>query len=414
MTEEELNNRIDERAATGLNEIKPVVAELKETIKNLQKPDETKESQVPEYHSGIQVNEPDFKYKSIGEQLIDVRNANITHDPNAWKRLDNANLTAAKVKEITGAGEQIPADGGFLVQSDFVDELLVKTHETGILWKMCRKVEVGPNANGIIMNYVDERARTTGNRWGGVRGYWLAEGGTKTDSKPKFGQLEVKLNKLIGLFYSTDELLQDATALTSVVSQAFPEEFGFLVDDAIINGSGAGKPLGILNAPCLVSVAKETGQDTDTVIMENVQQIWNKTLARNRIKGAWFINQDVETELMNMTMDVGTGGVPVYLPPGGLSQTPYAQLFSRPVMPIEQCPVLGDKGDIIFADFTEYLIIEKGGIQTATSIHVSFSNDETAFRFVLRIGGQPLPNAPLAAFKGQTKRSPFVTVADRA
>jgi HK97 family phage major capsid protein len=59
-------------------------------------------------------------------------------------------------------------------------------------------------------------------------------------------------------------LLQDAAALEGVVRSGFTSEFGFLLDDAIINGTGAGQPLGILNAGCLVQVSKETGQKAAT------------------------------------------------------------------------------------------------------------------------------------------------------
>jgi HK97 family phage major capsid protein len=83
-------------------------------------------------------------------------------------------------------------------------------------------------------------------------------------------------------------------------------------------------------------------------------------------------------------------------------------------MPIEQCSTLGDKGDIILADFSQYLLIDKGQMQNATSIHVKFVNDETAFRFVYRLDGQPMWNSALTPYKGSDTLSPFVTLAERA
>jgi len=91
-----------------------------------------------------------------------------------------------------------------------------------------------------------------------------------------------------------------------------------------------------------------------------------------------------------MGMTVGLGGVATYLPPGGLSQAPYGTLFGRPVIPIEQCQTMGTVGDIILADMSEYILIDKGGIQNASSIHVRFVNDETCFRFVYRVDGRKL------------------------
>jgi hypothetical protein len=51
-----------------------------------------------------------------------------------------------------------------------------------------------------------------------------------------------------------------------------------------------------------------------------------------------------------MSMVIGTGGVPVYLPPGGLSHAPFGTLMGRPVMPLEFCETLGTEGDIVLAD----------------------------------------------------------------
>ena len=95
--------------------------------------------------------------------------------------------------------------------------------------------------------------------------------------KPKFRQITLKLKKLIGLCYLTDELGNDSAAMESVITTAFTREFGFVLDDVIINGTGAGQPIGILNSGCLVTQAKESGQKAATVVAEkcnwHVQQI---------------------------------------------------------------------------------------------------------------------------------------------
>jgi len=169
----------------------------------------------------------------------------------------------------TGMGELVPSDGGFLVQTDFATELLQDVFETGILASRCRRIPISSNSNRMVINGVDETSRAS-TRYGGVLGYWLDEGGTLTPSKPKFRRIELVLKKLIGLCYSTDELMDDAAALEGIIRQSFAGEFGFLIDNAIINGSGAGQPLGILNSGCLVSVSAEGGQKAATIVAENV------------------------------------------------------------------------------------------------------------------------------------------------
>jgi len=103
-----------------------------------------------------------------------------------------------------------------------------------------------------------------------------------------------------------------------------------------------------------------------------------------------------------------------YMPPGGLSQSGYGSLFGRPVIEIEQCDTIGDVGDIILASWSEYQMIEKGGIQSASSIHVRFQYDETVFRFVYRTDGQPKWSLPLTPFQSALTQGPFVVLAARA
>jgi HK97 family phage major capsid protein len=118
---------------------------------------------------------------------------------------------------------------------------------------------------------------------------------------------------------------------------------------------------------------------------------------------------------MQLGLAVGLGGGLVYMPPGGLSGQPYGTLFGRPVIAIEQAASLGDKGDVLLADMNQYVLADKGGIQSAVSMHVRFTNDETVIRFVYRVDGQPLWHSALTPFKGTSNTlSPFVTLDARA
>jgi len=344
------------------------------------------------------------KWKSLGEQMLAVYNAGVP----------GGSVDGRLTKAPSGMSEVVPSDGGFLVQSDFANELLARTYETGIIAPRVNRIPIGPGKNGLKINAVDETSRVTGSRWGGVQAYWAAEAEQKTASKPKFRQMQLSLQKLVGLCYSTDELLQDAVALGAVLSKAFSEEFGFMIDDAVIRGSGAGQPLGILNSPCLVSVAKEAGQAADTVVAQNIVKMWSRMWSRSRANAVWLINQDVEPQLFTMSIAVGTGGVPIYMPAGGLSGQQYSTLFGRPVIACEQCNTVGDQGDIILADFSQYLMIDKGPMESASSIHVRFVYDETAFRFVYRVDGQPAWNAALTPAYSANTLSPFVVLDARA
>ncbi len=348
-------------------------------------------------------------FKSFGEQLSAV--AAFTRDPTSR----HAGIRGLQqIQAASGASEGISSDGGFLVQTDFTAELLRLVHETGVLSQRTDRKPISPNANGLKINAVDETSRVDGSRWGGVRAYWTAEAGSLTATKPKYRQMELSLQKLTGLYYATDELLMDTVALGAFIQDAFAEEFGFKLDDGIIRGSGGGMPLGILGHAGTVNVAKETGQDANTVLAENVENMWARAWARGLMNSEWYINQDVWPQLFQLSHVIGTGGVPMFMLPGGMVNAPFGALMGRPVTPIEHCETLGTSGDIILANFFEYLMIEKGGIEAASSIHVQFLTDETTFRFILRADGQPKRNAALTPYKGTNTQSSFITLATRA
>lgn len=346
-------------------------------------------------------------FNTFGEQLVAIAKSSRPGEP-----IDERLL---KVQNASGANEAVPSEGGFLVQKDFAAELLKEIHETSVLAAACRKVPISSNSNGVKLNGIDESSRADGSRWGGVQGYWVNEAGTVTATKPKFRQIELSLNKLMALYYATDELLQDSAAIEGVMSQAFAEELRFKVDDAIYRGDGAGKPLGILNAGCLVTQAAEAGQAGDTVIFENIANMWSRLIASSRANAVWYINQEVEPQLFGMSLAIGTSGVPVYMPAGGISGQQYGTLFGRPVKPIEHASALGDVGDIVLADMGQYLLADKGGIQTASSVHVQFLYDETAFRATYRVDGQPVRNKAITPYKGTAANtlSSFVALAAR-
>jgi HK97 family phage major capsid protein len=139
--------------------------------------------------------------------------------------------------------------------------------------------------------------------------------------------------------------------------------------------------------------------------------MWARMYARLRNDAVWLINQDVEPQLQALVVPGATPAYPAYLPPGGLSQAPYSTLFGRPIIPIEACQPLGTEGDIILTSLGQYLSVMKSeGMRTDVSIHLYFDTDHTAFRFIMRIGGQCYWSAPITRLHSNNTLSPIITL----
>lgn len=352
-----------------------------------------------------QVREQSDRFRTLGEQLQAV-----AYSSRPGGGMDNRLAPLA----ATGMSEGIPSEGGFLVQQDLAAGIVTPMVEQGQILQRCQRIAVGANANGVKINAVDQSSRANGYRWGGVNAYWAAEAGTVTATKPKLRQMNLDLNKLMALYYATDELLADATGLQSVVVPAFTQELTYKAEDGVIRGTGVGQMKGVLaDSTIYVQVSKETGQAADTLVFENVKKMWARRWQGSGRNYVWFVNQDIEPQLYGMSMPVGTGGVPVYMPAGGISGQMYGSLFNRPVVPVEQAATLGDLGDIMLLDLSQYLLADKGGIEQASSIHVMFLYAEQTFRFLWRLDGQPAWNASVTPANSSNKLSPFIVLEAR-
>jgi HK97 family phage major capsid protein len=392
---------------TSIEEFRKLVMDALAAQANKPKQTVTKEG------SNIQItrDEGDKPFRSFGEQLLAVARA---YSPGGHVDPRLAALNAQYSRAAMGLNTQIGSDGGFLVQTEFSLALMEKAQEAAVLMPKCWHVPIGADADSVEMPYIEETSRQTGSRWGGVQVFRRHEADDVQAKRPKFGLLECKLEDLMGLCYITNRTLKDASATEAIVSKAFGSEFSFKGDDEVLRGTGAGEMLGILNSTALIIVPKEQGQQAATIVYENIVKMWARCLARCRARAVWLYNQEIEPQLFTLGITLGTGGQAVYLPPGGLSASPYATLLGRPMIPIEQASALGALGDLMLVDFNEYMIIEKGGLDAQSSIHVRFIYDEMTFKFIVRNNGMPLWKKPLTPYKGSNSLSPFVALAERA
>lgn len=331
-------------------------------------------------------------------------------------RASGAGDSGAAQRLHAAMNEGAGSDGGFLVPPQFREAIWTKVMGDDSLISRCDQATVPGNELKVPKDEVTP--------WGssGLQVYWEGEASQATQSQPVLEALTIRLNKLMGLVRVNDEVLEDASSLDVYLRSRAPAVVAHRINTSIIAGTGAGRPLGILNADCRVTVAKETSQPADTVFHRNILKMWSRMYAPCRSNAVWLINQDVEPQLHQMSFrDIGaypstaTGvPVPVYIPAGGVSGSPFGSLLGRPVIPVQACKTVGDEGDIILADLSQYLILQKaGGVRTDVSMHLYFDYGQQAYRFVFRIAGQPWWNSTITPENGSATLAPFITLVAR-
>ncbi|MCR9295571.1 MAG: phage major capsid protein [bacterium] len=330
--------------------------------------------------------------------------------------------TAKWTKGISGLKKALPGanitefeDGGALVLPEYSPEILRMVYEGNGLWQRTRSYTV--TGNSMAFPRRRDTNRTDGNRHGGALGYWLGEADAITESQVKFDSTDIKLDKLAVAVFITEEMLSDSGyAIEQFIIESVQEEIDYQLDRALLRGKGSGAPVGILESSARIAVPKETSQTADTIVSENLSKMWARRLEST--PGAdlvWLYNQDIEPQLHKLFYATGANsGQLTYMPPGGLSESPYATLMGRPMIPTEHCSTLGDEGDIMLCDFKYYLSVNKGQINQVASPHVQFLRDLLCIKFTFRISGRPMYDTPITFEQSAQTRSPFITLATRA
>ena len=302
----------------------------------------------------------------------------------------------------------VDAEGGFLVPPEFLTDVVKVLESDESLLNRCKKFIV--SSNNLTLP-IDESLPWTG----GVQASWIGENIKYTDSTPNtLSQASFKLHKLGALVFITDELIEDAVALESYVRGMAPQAILHKVNEAIINGNGVNKPKGILGSTFAVSVPKETSQVADTIVARNVIKMYSRMIPSSRGSSVWLINAGCEEQLRTMKDDNGNF---IYLAAGSqMNAAPYALLLGRPVIPmLGALPAIGDKGDIIFADFNYYYaVLKSAGMKQAVSSHLKFDQDVQAYKFTLRIDGGVPFTKPVKTQYGNYEMSAFVLLDERA
>ena len=341
--------------------------------------------------SGIEVikdeSEQKMKWKSFGEFLGAVVKAD--RDGVVDNRL---------VQKISGQSETSNggADGGYTVSVDIANFITQQAQTASVMASKCSKMEIGPLMTGIKIPQLNETARSTTTLYGGVRIYAPGEGVGKTPFVQKYTQKQVDLKKMCAVNYVSDELLQDNTTLESFIRMNVGKAFAWAIDNEIINGTLTVCTAIVNNA----ATAEQTFAGAAPTPAE-LTLMYSRNL--NRTRAEWYLSGNQYATILSLAT---TGTFPLFQP--NFAVTPLGTLLGRPINVIEQGGITTDESSFMFLDLSDYLIITKGSIQEAVSIHVKFLEDETAFRWTMRIGGAPLMASLITMPDGLTYSS-FIT-----
>jgi HK97 family phage major capsid protein len=355
----------------------------------------------------------DDRFRTIGEYCQAIREE---ARPSSMKNRKELLQKLENVRSFQNSfGSEEPGSGGFLIPEIMRSELLQLALEDSIV--RSRATVIPMSTLRVPIPTVDDTSHVS-SLFGGVTFYWTEESAALTESQATFGRVVLDAKKLTGFFKVPNELLADAPAFSSWFDTRVPAGLAWAEDVAFMTETGAGTPQGFINSPASVSVAKESGQPTGTIVWENIVKMYARMLPTSLKNAVWIAAIDTFPELATMALAVGTGGGPIWMGSfaGGYggADTPPMSILGRPVIFTEKVPALSTTGDINFVDLSYYLIGDRQAVAVAASDQFAFQNDQTAYRIIERVDGRPWLQSALTPHNNSSNTlSAFVQLATR-
>jgi HK97 family phage major capsid protein len=323
--------------------------------------------------------------------------------------LDKDPEKAAQIKALMET--RVGGDGGILVPPEYSNQLFSLAEKKSAIWSRATKLPV--MGNSISLPSISNYTNADDSYYGGIVNYWVQEGSTGTEVQPRFDMINFRLHDNMTLVPITNDLLQDSpVTIAPLIETMASNAIALSMDNVIINGDGVGKPQGMLNANCKISITKEDDQTAATIVTANLTKMFAR-FNMEYLNGAIFMaNQTILPQLIELNIASGTAGALVYMPPGGLSSAPMGTLFGVPIQYTQFCKALGTEGDIILANPSQFLAIEKSG-SAEWSKEVYFVYNKSLLRVMYRADGHMWQNKVFTPANGDTL-APIVSLATRS
>jgi len=325
-------------------------------------------------------------------------------------------LKALEVRNVPAVGATAGSDeqntladpyGGYSVPPSFLASLKMAGLEEGSFIGMATQIPM-QTLEVQIPAKVDKNHSSSVS--GGLTVSRHADTESITSSRMEIEKIHLRAHELVGLTYASELLLRSSPlSWIALIQQGFQDEFNAKLINEMLNGTGVGEFLGILNSPALISVAESGSQTTDTIIGANIVEMRSRAWRYGQC--VWVANPDTIPQLAECRLPGDNSDVFLFQPGRGIDVPD--TLMGRPIYFSDYCQSIGAVGDIFCVNWNEYLIGTLHGMLSAESIHVRFENNERTFKFWMANGGMPWWRSALTPAVSSTTRGPYVALAER-
>lgn len=296
-----------------------------------------------------------------------------------------------------GVGEE----GGFAVPTQFKSDMLMIQPEPSIVRERATVIPAGDPPDSAIT--VPAFSQGADGVFGGVEVYWIGEGSTKPETDGKLEEVTLTPKEVAAHTVVTDKLLRNWEAANAFISTILRGATVSAEDFAFIRGNGVAKPMGVLNAPGAMVVARSVAAQINYIDTVNMLA---SLLPESQSRAVYIANISTLPQLSTMQDPAGHY---IYIA-GDASRGIPATLNGIPIKFTGKTPTLGNRGDLMLVDMAYYLIKDGSGPYIAASEHVLFRQNKTVIKVFWNVDGQGWVKEPLLLEDGLTTVSPYVVL----
>jgi HK97 family phage major capsid protein/HK97 family phage prohead protease len=387
----------DEVQAVESADVGAAVKALRDEIDGL-KAELAKPVKTAGYEVGTPLKHAPSDADALGDMLLSIKRAT-RGDAKAVSYLER---TYGAVKAMTeGTGQ---TGGYFVQQQEIVNRLTAMPEKERWLANIRREQVATPTGKWTDWDVTFTPTAGVGQTAGAARAKTAnrAEGGAYTETTPYLKQLEWQVSDaLSGYVKVSRELRQDsASAIGEVVGSRIRRAVNARTAFFVLNGTGVGQPLGILNSGALVQQIHGTATTFVYTDALNMISKFEPLIGQ----GMWVANRTNLPEIHVVAQTAGGYVTDMNREPGTVP------MYGFEVFTSEHLPVTDTANSIVLIDGGSYIIFEYGPFYLEYSEHADFLNGNDVWRFGQRIDGKPILDSTIKEGNAgtATQVSPFV------
>lgn len=290
--------------------------------------------------------------------------------------------------------------GGFMIPPQYRQTIMSVPPQAALVRPRANVIPAGdPPDAAITIPALDQSGSAPSNMFGGMQFQWIEEGGDKPETSASLRNITLTPHEIAGFVTITDKLLRNWVASSAFIEQLMRAGVTAAEDYNFLRGDGVAKPLGVLNAGATYFVNRANANQINYTDLVNMTA---RLLMRGSQSPVWSMPQSALTQIATLQDPMGR-----YIWQANAIDGMAGQLLGYPLRWNNRAPALGSKGDVLLADFDDYLVKDGSGPFVAASEHVKFTQNKTVIKIFWNVDGAPWLTAPIEEENGY-EVSPFV------